>query len=154
MQTEAAFKAGLLFETFVVSQLVGAVLGEAIAGAELSTVEYGVQSAIGAVDGITPAELATLTGMPPSSLSRHIKRLDELGQLEREPHPSDGRSYRLRLPEKGRETYRRNGAELLRLLARIDEQLPNGKDEVLDALVTLEQALRAIQAEDAAQASS
>ena len=154
MQTVEQFRAGLLFETFVVSQLVGALLGEAIAGGDLTTVEYGVQSAIGSVDGITPAELAAITGMPPSSLSRQIRRLDELGHLAREPHPSDGRSYRLRLTAKGRDTYRRNGAQLLRLLARIDQHLPNGKGEVLDALRALEQALRAIQAEDAAQASS
>ena len=89
--------------------------------------------------------------MPPSSLSRHIRRLHELGHLEREPHPGDGRSYRLRLTAKGRETYRRNGAELVRLLARIDEHLPDGKDDVLAALVTFEKALRAIQAEDASR---
>jgi DNA-binding MarR family transcriptional regulator len=153
MQTVEQFRAGLIFETFVVSQLVGALLGEAIAGNGLTTVEYGVQSAIGSVDGITPAELAAMTGMPPSSLSRHIRRLTELGQVQREPHPSDGRSYRLRLTEQGRDTYRKNGAELLRLLARIDEHLPVPRQDVIDSLMLVEKALRQIQAEDA-QASS
>jgi DNA-binding MarR family transcriptional regulator len=147
------FRPGLLFETFVVSQLARDLLGEAIRDGGLTTVEYGVQSAIGTLDGITPAELATLTGMPPSSLSRHIARLTELGHLQREPHPTDGRAYRLRLTPNGREVYLQNGAGLKRLLARIDEHLDTAAADVLAAMQTLERALRAIRAEDAAPAA-
>jgi DNA-binding MarR family transcriptional regulator len=48
-----------------------------------------------------PSDLATDAGLDLSTVSRHIRALDEDGLIVREPDPSDGRSFHLSLTAKG-----------------------------------------------------
>jgi hypothetical protein len=57
----------LVFRTFVVDQLVGALLGDAIAPSGLGPGEFGVLSTMRVVQPVMPSELAAELGMPPSS---------------------------------------------------------------------------------------
>jgi DNA-binding MarR family transcriptional regulator len=48
-----------------------------------------------------PSDLATDVGLDLSTVSRHIKGLDDAGLTLRQPDPHDGRSYRVALTERG-----------------------------------------------------
>lgn len=48
-----------------------------------------------------PSDLAADVGLDLSTISRHIKGLDDAGLAVRQPDPHDGRSYRVALTERG-----------------------------------------------------
>ena len=50
---------------------------------------------------LTPTELATASGVPPSTLRRVVDELVERGEVRREPNPVDGRSLLLSLTSAG-----------------------------------------------------
>ena len=50
----------------------------------------------------TAGAVATGTSMDKSAVSRQLRVLRELGLIESEPHPQDGRSARLRVSDDGR----------------------------------------------------
>jgi DNA-binding MarR family transcriptional regulator len=54
-------------------------------------------------DGLRVSELATRVDLDASTVSRHIKLLEDKGICERTPDPADGRACLVRLSEPGRE---------------------------------------------------
>ena len=50
----------------------------------------------------TPTQLHRWTGLPPTTISAHLKRLDGGGTSPGSPNPADGRSYRVGLSRGGR----------------------------------------------------
>src|SRR5262249_4522631 len=91
---------GLLLQPFVVAQLVGRVVPDAVAPTGLSATEHAVQSSVAALGSVTPTELAKRLGVPPTTLSTTIAQLVDRGELRRARHPDDGRSYVLELTAK------------------------------------------------------
>jgi DNA-binding MarR family transcriptional regulator len=49
----------------------------------------------------TTAELARAEGMKPQSMGTTIASLEEMGMVERKPHPTDGRQVNIELTAKG-----------------------------------------------------
>ncbi len=49
----------------------------------------------------TTADLARAEGMKPQSMGATIAALEEMGMVEREPHPTDGRQMNIALTENG-----------------------------------------------------
>jgi DNA-binding MarR family transcriptional regulator len=89
--------------------------------------EYAIYSVLAASESITPTELARWMAAPPTSVSSYVKRLQSRGHVERSPHPSDGRSYTLRLTSSGRKAHR----AAVRLFAPVRQELNDalGDDE-------------------------
>jgi len=54
-------------------------------------------------DGTPSTSLGPKMGMEPTSLSRILKTMDQLGLIERKPNPDDGRGVIIHLTEFGRE---------------------------------------------------
>ncbi|PTM02074.1 MAG: MarR family transcriptional regulator [Bacteroidetes bacterium] len=54
-------------------------------------------------DGTPSTSLGPKMGMEPTSLSRILKTMDELGLIERKPNPEDGRGVLIHLTAFGRE---------------------------------------------------
>lgn len=145
----------LLLQTYILGQLVGGLLAEEMADGELVPSEYAVQSVIGAFGPIMPSELAQMLGMPPTTLSAHLRRFFERGHLDRTPNPRDGRSYLVTLSKKGRAAVEEGHAALNRTLADVHAELePGAADAVTDALVEYERVLRAAQVARAEQAAA
>ena len=61
----------------------------------------GVMRMIGEDGELRATELAAKLGIGPAGLSRHIADLEELGYVERRPHPQDRRAFLIRLSEQG-----------------------------------------------------
>jgi DNA-binding MarR family transcriptional regulator len=74
----------------------------------------------------TTAELARAESMKPQSMGTTIAALEELGMVERKPHPTDGRQVNIELTAKGA-TVRQSARDakrtwLAQAIAQLDEQ--------------------------------
>jgi DNA-binding MarR family transcriptional regulator len=137
----------LLLQSYIVDQLVGGLLAEAMSGGDLTPGEFAVQSVIGVFGPIMPSELAQELGIPATTLSAHLRRFTERGHLERTPNPRDGRSYLVTLTDTGRAAVEAGRTALERTLKDVHAELGSGEsDAVAAALTTFERALRAAQA--------
>jgi len=133
-----------LFQVFVLGQLTRSIFDREFGARGLSHEGFGVVSAVGATQPVTPTDLAELLGMAPSTLSAQIARLVEDGRVERIPNPADRRSYTLELTAAGHE-YMRAAAHAMRAtLQAIDAELDRPRDEIVYALELLEAAMRRV----------
>src|ERR1700722_12415706 len=68
---------------------------------ELSLTEAYVMGRLAKDGPATTAELARAEGMKPQSMGTTIAALEEMGMVERKPHPTDGRQVNIGLTAKG-----------------------------------------------------
>lgn len=68
---------------------------------ELSLTEAMVMGRLGRNGPATTAELARAEGMRPQSMGSTIAALEEMGLVERKPHPTDGRQMNILLTAQG-----------------------------------------------------
>jgi DNA-binding MarR family transcriptional regulator len=73
----------------------------AAAGHELSLTESAVMARLANDGPATIAELARAESVKPQSMGATIAALEEIGLIEREPHPTDGRQMNIELTAKG-----------------------------------------------------
>ena len=73
----------------------------AAASHELSLTEAAVMSRLAKDGPATTADLARAEGMKPQSMGTTIAALEEMGMVERTPHPTDGRQVNIELTAKG-----------------------------------------------------
>ena len=73
----------------------------AAASQELSMTESAVVTRLAKDGPSTIAELARAEGMKPQSMGTAIATLEEMGIVERKPHPTDGRQVNIQLTAKG-----------------------------------------------------
>jgi DNA-binding MarR family transcriptional regulator len=74
----------------------------------------------------TTADLARAEGMKPQSMGATISALEEMGLVERKPHPTDGRQMNIELTARG-ESMRKSAKDAKRTwlalaITRLDEQ--------------------------------
>ncbi len=92
----------VLLELFAASVRSSRLLRTAFEGAPMTADEFAVYSLLGFRGPIAPAKLAAALGMQRSTLSNYLSRLDERGDLVREPDPDDGRSVLIELSAAGK----------------------------------------------------
>ncbi len=68
---------------------------------DLSWTEAAVMSRLAKDGPATTADLARAEGMKPQSMGATISALEEMGIVERKPHPTDGRQMNIQLTHKG-----------------------------------------------------
>ena len=73
----------------------------AAASNELSLTESAVMARLAKEGLATTADLARAEGMKPQSMGTTIAALEEMGMVERKPHPTDGRQVNIELTAKG-----------------------------------------------------
>ena len=73
----------------------------AAASHELSLTEAAVMARLVKDGPATTADLARAEGMRPQSMGTTIAALEEMGMVERKPHPTDGRQVNIELTAKG-----------------------------------------------------
>jgi DNA-binding MarR family transcriptional regulator len=85
-------------------QSIGVLLRRARAASgshELSLTEAFVMGRLAKDGPTTTADLARAEGMKPQSMGTTIAALEEMGMVERKPHPTDGRQVNIGLTAKG-----------------------------------------------------
>ena len=80
------------------------------------------------------ADLAADVGLDTSTVSQHVKALDDAGLVTREPDPADGRSFRLSMTSRGTEEM---VAALQRRERSVEEALRPWEDADVAVLRTL-----------------
>jgi DNA-binding MarR family transcriptional regulator len=73
----------------------------AAASNELSLTESAVMARLAKEGPATTADLARAEGMKPQSMGTTIAALEDMGMVERKPHPTDGRQVNIELTAKG-----------------------------------------------------
>jgi DNA-binding MarR family transcriptional regulator len=100
-------RSSLLFDLFAANQRVRSLLTAAMEDAGLKPDEYAVYSALFEFEPMSPTEIATIVGMPPTTLSHYIRAMRERGHLDERRNPRDSRSRVLTLTMSGRGAHRR-----------------------------------------------
>ena len=98
----------------------------AAASHELSLTEAAVMSRLARDGPATTADLARAESMKPQSMGATITALEEMGLVERKPHPTDGRQVNIELTAKGA-AVRKSAKDakrtwLAQAIAQLDEQ--------------------------------
>ena len=98
----------------------------AAASHELSLTEAAVMARLAKHGPATTADLARAESMKPQSMGTTIAALEELGMVERKPHPTDGRQVNIELTAKGA-AVRKSAKDAKRMwlaqaIAQLDEQ--------------------------------
>jgi DNA-binding MarR family transcriptional regulator len=89
---------------------------------------------------VRPGHLATLEGISPSTLTRLIATLEELGLINRLTDPTDGRVSFLRLTDIGREALERiRSRRTAQLMQRLSSLSEADREQLVTALPVLEQ---------------
>jgi DNA-binding MarR family transcriptional regulator len=96
---------------------------------------YAVLSLIGARGTMRLTELAGQLGMPLTTASDVVRRLEGRGHVRRRPNPEDGRSFLFELTARGDREWRRGWGALQRINAVLDESVDEA--EMRAALIAL-----------------
>jgi DNA-binding MarR family transcriptional regulator len=96
-------------------QLVGREL--AADGVESDT--YAVLSLIGACGSVRLTDFARELGLPLTTMSDVVRRLESRGHVRRRPNPDDGRSFLFELTARGDREWRRGWGALQRINERL-----------------------------------
>ena len=103
----------------------------ASASHELSWTESVVMARLAKDGPATTADLARAEGMKPQSMGTTIAALEEMGIVERKPHPSDGRQVNIQLTAKGAAMRKSSKDAKLTWLAQVIAQLDERERETL-----------------------
>jgi DNA-binding MarR family transcriptional regulator len=134
----------VLFALRSVGRSVTGLLDAALAPAGLDADEFAVYSLLLTRDRVTPTELAGWMSAPATTVSSYVKRFERRGHVERVPHPTDRRSYSIRLTDDGRATHRAAGQRFLPAVQAVDASLGPAERPVLEALQQLRAAVDAV----------
>jgi len=144
MTTTQSRGRNVLFRLFILGQLADDLLGRAMAGSKVRPNDFAVLSAIRAFQPITPSRLAALLGMPPTTLSSYLRRLEGRRLVRRRPNPDDGRSSLLEVTKTGDRHTVSAFPALQGSVARVHERLDYAPRELDLALDRLEDAMRTV----------
>jgi DNA-binding MarR family transcriptional regulator len=126
-----------LFMVWLVSRSTEDLLDGVLGPSGLTSDEFAIYSVLTAAPSITPTELARWMAAPPTTVSSYVKRFESRGHVVREPHPEDGRSYRIRLTPAGRRAHKAGAAAFRPVRARVEEVLGSRDRDVRESLLTL-----------------
>jgi len=144
MSTPQSRGRNVLFRLFILGQLADDLLRRAMADLKVQPNDFAVLSAIRAFQPITPSRLAALLGMPPTTLSSYLRRLEGRRLVRRHRNPDDGRSSLLELTKTGDRHTVSAFPALQGSVARVHERLDYSPRELDLALDRLEDAMRAV----------
>jgi DNA-binding MarR family transcriptional regulator len=144
----------LPFDVFELSTRLGTYLGRALEGTGVRPAEYAVYSLMLEAGPRTPSELAAMLGMPLSTMSTYIGSMLARGDARRIPNPSDGRSVRVVLTDRGRGVVRTVNPSFARAVAALEANLDAPVGDVREVLRAVLDAIERADAELATERSA
>ena len=102
---------------------------------------------------VTPGQLAAETGLPPTTIRDHVRRLVERGDVRKTPNPDDGRSYHLVLTRQGMNVADRGWPAVVAAYERVESHLDRPAADHLVAMRELRRAVQQALASDATERS-
>jgi DNA-binding MarR family transcriptional regulator len=144
----------LPFDIFELSTRLGTYLGHALEGTGVRPAEYAVYSLMLEAGPRTPSELAGMLGMPLSTMSTYIGSMLARGDAKRIPNPSDGRSVRVVLTDRGRGVVRTVNPPFTRAVTALEANLDAPVGDVREVLRGVLEAIERADAELATERSA
>src|SRR4051812_42363728 len=132
----------VLFRLYILGQLTNDLVDSAMVRMKLNPNAFALASAIRSNQPITPGQLSTLLGTPPTTLSSQLAQLERRKQIKRRRNPEDGRSTLIELTKQGEKNVAAALPALRESIARVTEHLDYSVEELDVALDRLEDALR------------
>src|SRR3954466_5253668 len=132
----------VLLRLYILGQLTNDLVDSGMVRSKLNPNDFALQSAIGANQPITPSQLSTLLGTPPTTLSSQLARLERRKQIKRRRNPEDGRSTLIELTKAGEKKVLASIPTLQESIALVNEHLDYPLEELDLALDRLEDTLR------------
>jgi DNA-binding MarR family transcriptional regulator len=133
----------VLLDVFILSQLANTLLNDAVEEHGIPGGEFALSSAINAFGPITPSALADRLGIPPTTISSRLARLEEKGHVRRSRNPRDGRSSLLETTDEGRRALQKVFPALTAAHEAIAGHLDRPLEQMREDLAPLILALRA-----------
>ena len=143
-QPRSEIRGTILLEVWRLARRTGPILDEVLEPAGLTATEYGLYSAIRLAEPVTPTVLARRTGMPVTTVSQALKRLEDSGSVERSANPDDARSSVFWLSAFGRRRHDEAMASFRHIVSAVTDALGGELDLVWYALRRLERALASV----------
>jgi DNA-binding MarR family transcriptional regulator len=104
-------------------QRMGQLVDRELAADGVAAADYALLSLVGARGPARLTEVAAELGMPLTTASDAVRRLEARGHVRREPNPDDGRSVLVELTEAGDAEWRRGWPALRRITEQLGETL-------------------------------
>lgn len=136
-------KGSLLYDTFVLNQSVGIMLGRALSPAPLSPDEYAIYSHIFEYDRCTPSEMARDLSMPLQTVSDWVALLRKRGHLVSITNDRDRRSYRVSLTDEGLRMQLETNIHFERAYRRFIKSLGSSEQEMRAHVQLMTRAVQA-----------
>ena len=134
----------VLFDLWLAANATRGLLDRELRASGLTGEEYALYSALRTEPGLTPSEVCRLLGMPPTTVSSVLSRLERRGHLQRESNPADNRSHRVLLTDDGRAAHARATQQFEPVMADVETHLQRPLTTVRDAIADLTQAVQAV----------
>lgn len=94
--------------------------------------------------GLSQRELTTAMSSDPNTIASLLERMEKAGWVERKPHETDGRAYRIQLKTAGKRKYEEVRAIAVDLQSQVLEAIPaKRREEFLEELASVADACRA-----------
>ena len=139
-------EAALLQETYSVGSLVASFVNAELRAGGVDPQLFSFLGWIHLLEPVTPGQLATETGMPPTTIRDYLRRLTERGHIVRTPNAADGRSYLIKLSARGRRVVDRGLPLVAAVFHRLEPHLERPPEEYIERARELRRALAAAQA--------
>jgi DNA-binding MarR family transcriptional regulator len=140
-----------LFDLFALGHRVRALLGQTMAGTGLRPDEYAMYSAVLKAGPLSISELAQMVGMPLTTVSDYVRTMTTRGHAVRSRNPADSRSYLVSLTQDGVAAHRVAMAGFADAIDRVRAVLPLPERDLVRALHALDDAVRQVLEELAAE---
>lgn len=135
---------GPLLMAHVLSQMTRTLLDDHLDGSGLDAGDFAVYSVIRAEGRVTPTRLAAILGLPPTTMSYVLRRMQQRGHLRRLANPDDGRSVLVQLTPKGLRLTERGLVGFERAIAAFRAELTVDERDLLSHLEAMAAALGAV----------
>src|SRR4051812_27679441 len=116
----------LLLLLVAANQRMAQLVDRELAADGVESNDYASLSLIGARGTMRLTELAEELGMPLTTASDVVRRLEGRGHVRRRPNPEDGRSFLFELTARGDREWRRGWGALQRINAALNASLDEG----------------------------
>jgi DNA-binding MarR family transcriptional regulator len=114
-----------------------------LAAQDERTTQFALLSMTRLLEPVTPTRLASEMGLAPATLSDRLRELFDLGHVQRQPNPHDGRSYVISTTAAGRRVLDRAQPAVRRAYDALFEELTVGFREIEASIDELNRALDA-----------
>jgi DNA-binding MarR family transcriptional regulator len=140
---QAQGRLSLLLQLVAAHQRMAQLVDRELAADGVDSNGYATLSLIGVRGQVRLTELAAELGMPLTTTSDVVRRLERQRLVLRSPNPDDGRSFLFALSAAGDREWRRGWGALQRINALLQKSLGESEDDVRDALDLLGAAFSA-----------